>query len=513
MQEDRDRGQDRYVPQGGERPTPCSAGAEPSLRGGAQAEHGGAPRGERRRRRYSLEERTALLRTFHDSGLPVAQFCRREGVGADTLYRWLRGGGKRTKGQASRRSDGRAANASYSADQKRTALEALERSGRKLADFALLWGVSASSLRHWKRQYEEHGPQGLERRPRSKATGPGDRRVLSGAVRAEITRTKRRFPEFGMRKVRDFLRRFQGVRVSEGSVRKVLREEGIEPAPPVRKRRKKSHPPRRFERAKPGQLWQSDITSFVLRRHRTRVYLIVFLDDHSRYVVSWGLATHQKAPLVHETLLDGIARFGKPEEVLTDQGPQYFAWRGKAAFQKLLVREGIRHVVARTHHPQTVGKCERLWKTVGEEFWERARPEDLTEARERLGHWIAFYNHFRPHQGIGGLVPADRFFGAEDALRRTLEAQLSAHELALAVEEAPRTSVFLFGQIGDEQVSVHGERGRLVIQTPEGGRRELDSEVLGAPPRVAPAEAAVEETADALDAHGDEPPFGAGVLS
>ncbi len=469
--------------------------------------------------RYSLE-------AYHESGLSVALFCKRERVGADTLYRWLRGGGRRKKRACSRRSDGRLRNASYTADQKRTALEALERSGRKLADFAVLWGVSAHSLRRWKGLYEEHGPKGLERRPRSKATRPDDGRVLAGSVRAEITRTKRRFPEFGMRKVRDFLRRFQGVSVSEGSVRKVLREEGIEPAPQVKKRRKKSHPPRRFERAKPGQLWQSDITSFVLRRHHTRVYLIVFLDDHSRYVTSWGLATHQKAPLVHETLLDGIARFGKPEEVLTDQGPQYFAWRGKAAFQKLLVREGIGHVVARTHHPQTVGKCERLWKTVGEEFWDRAAPQDLSEARERIGHWFAFYNHFRPHQGIDGLVPADRFFGAEDALRKTLETQLTANELALAVSDTPRTSVFLFGQIGDEQVSVHGERGKLVIQTPDGQQRELELNDLGAPPAL--ERAAVQDVSEERpctsepespsappdDAADDgAQPFGSGVLS
>jgi transposase InsO family protein len=76
---------------------------------------------------------------------------------------------------------------------------------------------------------------------------------------------------------------------------------------------------RRFERARPGELWQSDITSFLLTRHRQRVYLTVFLDDHSRYIVSHSLRTRQTSDLVTETLLDGIARFGKPKEVLTDQ--------------------------------------------------------------------------------------------------------------------------------------------------------------------------------------------------
>ena len=55
-----------------------------------------------------------------------------------------------------------------------------------------------------------------------------------------------------------------------------------------------------------------------------------------------------------DSLLLGIQRFGKPEEVLIDQGRQYFRWRGRSEFQKLLDREGIKYLVARSHHPQTL---------------------------------------------------------------------------------------------------------------------------------------------------------------
>ncbi len=206
-----------------------------------------------------------------------------------------------------------------------------------------------------------------------------------------------------------------------------------------------------------------------------------FLDDFSRYVVAWNLQTHQRSELVIEALQEGIARFGRPKEVLTDQGRQYYSWRGKCDFQKLLEREGIRHVVARAHHPETVGKCERLWETLGTEWWDRARPQDVAEARERLGHYFAHYNHFRPHQGIDGLVPADRFFGAEETVRQTIEARLEENALALAVGERPRTPVLLYGQVGERQVSLHGEAGRLVIQTEAGLREEMGLEDLGAP--------------------------------
>ncbi len=155
----------------------------------------------------------------------------------------------------------------------------------------------------------------------------------------------------------------------------------------------------------------------------------------------------------------------KPGQVQTDQGRQYFAWRGKSDFQKLLAKEGIQHVVARTHHPQTVGKCERLWKTVGEELIDRARPEDLEETRERLGHYFKHYNHFRPHQGLEGMTPADRFFGLEDQVRREVEGAQAENAHRLALGERPVSRSFLVGNFDGRQVAVRSGKDGLVIET------------------------------------------------
>ncbi len=459
-------------------------GGVPSREGTPPQGRGGILRGSRRHP-FSVEEKRALLAAYEASGQTMREFCAEHSLSTATLATWRRRRRKQGPSGLEPRPNPRnrkgGHRGAYTPEERRQAVEAFLGSGVSRTRFALLWGVTVETLSRWIRCYEEQGPRGLEDRFLGAGKGKRpSRKQIPPAVRAEIVRTKHRFPSFGLRKVRDFLLRFQGVKVSAGTVRNTLREAGVSPPAPVRKRRRrKPMPPRRFERARPGELWQSDITSFLLHRHSQRVYLTVFLDDCSRYIVSWGLQLHQRQELVMEALMEGMARFGKPREVLTDQGRQYVTWRGKAAFQKLLEREGIRHVISRTHHPQTLGKTERFWATVNREFWERVRPEDLGEARERLGHFIAHYNHFRTHQGIGGLVPADRFFGAETALRRTLEAEMKGNELSLALEETPRRPVFLFGRIGDEQVSLHGEKGRLVVQTPEGGRQEMDFEALG----------------------------------
>jgi transposase InsO family protein len=380
------------------------------------------------------------------------------------------GGGSRRRPEAGPR------RASYSPEQRREAVEAFQKSDMTREQFARTWGVSTASLSAWCKAYREQGPKGLENRYRGKKKPT----AKSKAVKEAIKETNKQFPSFGLRKIRDHMARFCGLRTSPSTIKKTLNESGIE-RQTVKKKPTRKKKVRRFERARPNQMWQSDITSYVLPRSGHRCYLTVFLDDHSRYVVSWNLALHQKQTLVNEALLLGMDRFGKPVEVLTDQGRQYFSWRGKSEFQKLLAKQGISHVVSRTHHPQTLGKCERLWKTVGEELWDRTKPQGLEEARERLDHFFAHYNHHRPHQGIEGLVPADRFFSVADEVRQAIEANIADNELKLALGEAPRSPVYLVGQIGEQKVSMHGEQGKVVFQTPGGEVTEIKSQNLGIP--------------------------------
>ena len=172
----------------------------------------------------------------------------------------------------------------------------------------------------------------------------------------------------------------------------------------------------RFERAEPNQLWQSDIFTFLLRRHE-RLYVAAFLDDYSRYMVSLVVSHHQRASLVLEALTRGIADYGAPREVLTDQGRQYVSWRGETEFAEELRRQGIRHIKSRPHHPQTQGKIERFWKTLWEEFLSRTVFADFGDCQRRIELYVQAYNFRRPHQGIEGLVPADRFFRAAPQVR------------------------------------------------------------------------------------------------
>ncbi len=460
-------------------------GAQPPL--GSPSAPGAVQRGDVRRR-YTPQRKRELLAAYAASGQTMADFAAAHGLSTASLCKWRKRVSAEGEAGLAPRPNPRNARgphrgaASYTPEQRRAAVEAFLVAGQTLKDFARLWGVSKNTLAAWVKRHRAAGPKALEpqpRRPRAQpaASKGGVGRRLAQPVRELIARIRGQHDYFGLKRIRDVLLRFHALKVSTGGVRSALVAQGLAPTVEQRRRRRRAPPKvRSFERALPMQLWQSDITSFLIGRHRERVYLTVFLDDMSRYVVSFALHLQQKSALVLEALKDGMARFGKPREVLTDQGRQYFAWRGKSEFQRFLKREGIAHVVARSHHPQTVGKCERLWETLKRELIERVELEGLADARARLERFFVHYNHFRPHQGIGGLVPADRFFQAQDALRAALEQQLERNALALALEQAPPPAVFLFGQIGEEQVALHGERGRVVIETSRGGRTAMAAE-------------------------------------
>jgi transposase InsO family protein len=447
----------------------------------------------RKRPRRSAAYRAEVLAAYLKGTEPAAVVAQRYGLPVSTLYAWTRTQRemcgepvrrRRRRAGAQRASPTPAPRPSYPPEERRAAVEAYADSELTQQHFARTWGLSTKTLREWLRRYTRGGPKALEPLPPGRK--PGDAPVrLPEPVREAVVETKRSFPDFGLRKVRDFLRRARGIAVSPRTIAKTLRAE-VEagrlelPEPPKRRIRVKREIVRRFERSKPRELWQSDITSFLLARSRQTVHLVVFLDDYSRFIVGWALAYQAKSDFVLEALRSAIGRYGAPKEVLTDQGRQYYAWRGKSVFQRFLQQEGIAHVVARAQHPQTVGKCERLWGTIEREFWARRMPQDLDEARERLGHFLAHVNFHRPHQSLDGLTPAERFFGAADVAKAAIEAGIQRNELLLALGEKPRRPVFLYGQIGDQQVSLHGERGRLVLQTPEGQRTELTMDELGA---------------------------------
>jgi transposase InsO family protein len=341
--------------------------------------------------------------------------------------------------------------------------EAIVNRGVGVSTLSEAFGISPNTLMEWAQRYRKHGPDGVSGviATREAKNREGGQRGRVDRRREAVISAKREHPDQGTRRIRDVLERFEGMGVSETTIRRILHEEGLlEGVPDLVD---KPALERRFERAEPNQLWQSDIFTFLLRRHE-RLYVAAFMDDYSRYLVSLVIAHHQRSSLVMEALTRGIADYGAPREVLTDQGRQYVAWRGHTEFEEELRRQGIHHVKSRPHHPETLGKIERFWKTLWDEFLSRTVFADFGDCQRRVMLFVQAYNFRRPHQGIEGLVPADRFFRAAPQVREAIEKGVATNAMALAHERPQAKPFYLVGRLGDQDLSIALSGSGLLIK-------------------------------------------------
>src|SRR5512136_1665256 len=328
-------------------------------------------------------------------------------------------------------------------------------------------GCSQDVIRRWTKAYQERGEAGL----RNGVVPAGSRRKLPSPVREKIIEIKKRQPLFGVKRISHLLKRAFFLSASPEPLRQTLRSESLI-VPSKKKHQPNVTRPRFFERSTPNQLWQSDI--FTFRLGGRYAYLIGFIDDYSRYIVGLELYRSQTADQVLEVYRRAMGEYGVPKEMLTDQGRQYTNWRGTTRFEREIGKERVKHIKSQPHHPMTIGKMERFWKTIYEEFLLRAQFGSFEEARERIRQWVQYYNHKRPHQGIGGLCPADRYFEIQAALRKTMEQGIADNVLEMALRGKPREPFYMVGRMEGQSVVLRAEKGklRLLVDDEEGGGKQ-----------------------------------------
>jgi len=284
---------------------------------------------------------------------------------------------------------------------------------KKSADLA---EVHYSTVYHWQRKLEVLGEDAfLAYRPKSR--GRGIKKVTEEQEKA-VRETWERYPGFGPSQVRNQLRR-QGITISTKTVQRIMESNGYSG---IRKRRNKEED-QRFEATRPLELVQIDILEFFI--HKLKVYLLLLLDDFSRFILGFRLSTETSVNMVIGVFQEAIGRYGKMEEVLSDRGFVFYSWRGVNRFEQYLEVEGIHQAHASPHHPQTLGKVEAVNKQIQKELIRRQEFKGIGEAEEAIKEWVETHNYQRTHQGLGGLlVPADRFHGRVDAVLEALSKKI-----------------------------------------------------------------------------------------
>lgn len=238
---------------------------------------------------------------------------------------------------------------------------------------------------------------------------------LPSEVRNIIVQYRKEHPDHGFKRIEQHLQNRHFLVIPRKKIRQALKNAGLldqlDSSFDKNKAAAEPERDRRFEAAKPGELYQMDVTYIYIEGIKV-LYLINLIDDHSRFCLSSSLQFDQSADTLIEVLHRAIEMYGKPDKLLTDQGPSFYTWSfQKTKFQAYLDDMQIEHIVTDPHHPTTTGKVERFHQTIKNELIRKVKFKSYADALEKIEAFVYYYNYERPHQSLNGQHPADRFMG------------------------------------------------------------------------------------------------------
>ena len=162
-----------------------------------------------------------------------------------------------------------------------------------------------------------------------------------------------------------------------------------------------------IETEHPGYLGSQDTYYVGNIKGVGRIYQQTFIDTYSRLAFA-KLYTGKHAITAADLLNDKVIPFFEEQQIpllriLTDRGTEYKGKPEHHEYELYLQLEGIEHTKTQVRHPQSNGICERLHRTMQEEFYATAFRkklyDKLEDLQQDLDEWISYYNEQRTHSG------------------------------------------------------------------------------------------------------------------
>jgi len=301
--------------------------------------------------------------------------------------------------------------------EKATVLARIETMDRHKRQALLELGIARSTYYRWR-----HGPR-VDRLASHSGGMRGPWNRITPKEEGRIMAVARESPDLSSRQLATWITDNAGFAVSESTVYRILRREGLVKRLEVQLVAGKEY---HTKTTLPHQMWATDASYF-------RVvgwgyyYLVTVMDDYSRFILAWRLQRDMSADSLIEVIQDAVDATGMTEvtvedrtRLLSDNGAGYVS----RAFQDYLHLVGIRHILAAPYHPQTNGKLERYHRTIKREV--NQIPYEFPGQLERaITDFVDYYNHHRYHKALGNVTPADVLYGRkEEIMERRKEVQI-----------------------------------------------------------------------------------------
>jgi len=268
-------------------------------------------------------------------------------------------------------------------------------------------GVPRSTYYRWRK-----GSGTVRRRiPWNRVTPNEERRILAVA---------REFPDLSSRQLSAWITDNEGFAVSESTVYRILRREGL-----VKRQETEIEAAKEYhtKTTGPHQMWATDASYFKVVGWGY-YYLVTVMDDYSRFILAWKLQKDMSADSLIEVVQEAVDATGMTDvivddrtKLLSDNGAGYVS----RAFRDYLRLVGIGHILAAPFHPQTNGKVERYQQSLKQEV--NQLPYELPSQLEKaIADFVDYYNYRRYHKALSDVTPADVLYGRrEEILNRRKE--------------------------------------------------------------------------------------------
>jgi transposase InsO family protein len=217
-----------------------------------------------------------------------------------------------------------------------------------------------------------------------------------------VLELSRQHPRYGYRRITALLHR-AGEKVNAKRVQRIRRPQGLQ----VRKRQ---HRMRRMGLSTAGRrkadatnkVWSWDFVEDQTE-NGTRFRILTLIDEHTRECLALHAAWSIRAVDVVGVVEAAMARYGTPQHLRSDNGPEFIAY----AIRDWLAGRGVKTMYITPGSPWENAYIESFHDKLRDELLNRELFGSLQEARIILGQWQREYNDERPHSSLGYKSPSE----------------------------------------------------------------------------------------------------------